>query len=160
MSEVFEGYTAGEVSFVIELLAAMCPAEEIQLKFNDFTEGQKKISKKNIQLITLRFGKKISEMNSRYLKNVKGNPLSHQRVRLDILERIVKQCLIERPSHSIRSGDDFEVVKKADYANAINALKLVMADLAKREELDNVKKKEAGTDIQDWEIDDGIENVG
>lgn len=66
------------------------------------------------------------------------------------------------PSHTLKkSNEDYEIVYKIDRTNALNALKLAMQDLAKREELDNVKAKKAsdegGEEVgKEWDIQDGI----
>lgn len=161
MSESFEGMEPGEISYVIELLAAMCSEDEIKKKFFEFTFPGKAITGKQIQRISLRFAKQIRERNEAYLRNIKGNPLAHMRVRLDILNRIVEDSLKERPSHSVKtSTDEYEIVTKRDNPTAINAIKLAIFDLTKREELDMKQKElEEGKEDEDdgeIDIDDGL----
>lgn len=159
----FEGYDASEIAYVIELLAAMCTVDEIKKKFFEFTYPGKTLSAKTIQKIILRFGKQIRERNEAYLRNISGNPLAHQRVRLDILQRIVDDSMKQRPSHSVKIADDqYEVVTKADNPTAINAIKLAMTDLNKREELDLAKQKlkldedDEDFEIGEFEVDNGV----
>lgn len=150
MSEAFEGLEPGEISYIIELLAAMCSEEDIKKKFFEFTYPGKALSGKTLQKVSFRFAKQIRERNDTYLRNIKGNPLAHQRVRLDILQRIVEDSMKQRASHSVKiTNEDYEVVTKADNPTAINAIKLAMLDLVKREELDMQKLK------LDQEEDDG-----
>jgi hypothetical protein len=141
-----------EVGYVIELLAAMSTPDEIKEKFINFTEPAKAISFKTIQKIAMKYSKDIAERNKTYLEYVEGNPLAHRRVRMDILERIVKEAMTLRPSHSVRLGDDFEMVMKADFPSALNALKLAAAEMLKLDEL-RALEKEAGkvTNIDDEE---------
>lgn len=96
-----------------------------------------------------------------YLTNLEGNPLFHVKVRLDIAYKVLRDALKQRPSHTIKRGeDDFEVVMKADNVTALNALKIAMQDLAKQEELDmarNKKTSDSGIEQVDteWEVDTG-----
>lgn len=163
MTTDFDGLEAQEVAYIIELIAAMSTTEEIKKKFFEFTYPGKAISAKQIQKISLRFAKQIRERNEAYLRNIAGNPLAHQRVRLDILHRIIDDSLKQRPSHSVKVGDDhYEVVTKADNPTAINAIKLAMTDLNKREELDLAKEKLRLNQQDDEqytgeiEVDDGV----
>lgn len=155
--EGFDNYEVGEIAYVIELLAAMCTPEEIKDKFFSFTEPGKVISHKTIQKIAMRYSKQISERNAIYLKNLNGNPLSHRRVRLDVLQRIIKECLTSRPSHSIRVGDDYEMVMKADHGNAISALKLVLQEMDKQEEVRALEKQVGLGEEDEEDEDDGYE---
>lgn len=161
MSDAFDGYETTEITYVIELLAAMASETEIKKKFFEFTYPGKVISGKTIQKISLRFAKQIRERNEAYLRNIKGNPLAHPRIRLDILYRIVEDSLIQRPSHSVKvSNEEYEVVTKADNPTAINAIKLATMDLVKREELDMARerldKEKPDDDSGEIEIDDGL----
>lgn len=156
--EAFDGFEAAEIAYIIELLAAMSSTKEIQNKVREFTTPPKALGIKTLQKIQLRFAKQIRERNEAYLRNVEGNPLAHQRVRLDILQRIIDDCLIQRPSHAVKTGEDnFEVVTKADNNNAINAVKLAMTDINKSQELALEKKKqeEFEQSTPDFEVDVG-----
>lgn len=163
MDGEFDGYDNSEIAYVIELLAAMCTVQEVKKKFFEFTYPGKDISAKTIQKISLRFAKKIRERNEAYLRNIQGNPLAHQRVRLDILHRIIEDSMKQRPSHSVKIADDqYEVVTKADNPTAINAIKLAMTDLNEREKLDMTREKlkleqESEEDFEDFGgVNDGI----
>lgn len=158
----FGDYSSGEVAYIIELLSAMQTPEEIQEAFYRFTEGRRGVRGEVIQMIQIRFSDRIKRQSEVYLNNIEGNPLAHLRVRLDIAYKIMKDSLRLRPSHTIKRGeDDYEVVMKSDNVTALNALKLAMQDLTKREELDNVKLKKAQVENlnelqSEWEIDDGL----
>lgn len=158
-------YTPGEVTYVIELLAAMTPTDEIQELFFKFTNEQKRIPGPAIQQIQLRYSDRIRRQNEIYLANVNGNPLAHVKVRLDIAYKILRDSLRQRPSHTIKRGeDDFEVVMKADNVTALNALKLAMQDLAKQEELEIARNKKVSTEgieevDTEWEVNDGLGSV-
>lgn len=77
----FGEYTPGEVTFIIESLAAMQTSEEVQEGFRNFTNGQKVLPGQVIQLIQLKFADKIRRQTEIYLNNIQGNPLAHLRVR-------------------------------------------------------------------------------
>ena len=133
----FDGYEPGEISYVIELLGAMATIAEIQQKFKEFTEGQKTISPKTIQSISIRFAKRIEDSNKKYLKNIDGNPLAHLRIRLDILDKIVKDCVQYKFMKSFRTDSGFATELVPDYPTALNALKQAMTEMHKKEENDN-----------------------
>lgn len=82
-------YTAGEIAYIVELLAAMISYEEVKELFIKFSEG-KKVTSSTLQQIQLRFSDKISTQNEIYLKNIEGNPLSHLKIRLDIAYKILR----------------------------------------------------------------------
>ncbi len=97
-----------------------------------------------------------------YLSNVSGNPLAHQRVRLDIAYKILRDALKPEPSHTLKkSNDEYEIVYKVDRTNALNALKLAMQDLNDKEKIDIVKGKKEENDQPDksaseWQVEDGL----
>lgn len=82
-------YTAGEISYVLELLAAMCSTEEIKELFLKFSEG-KRITNSTIQQLQMRFADKIAIQHALYINNIEGNPLSHLKIRLDIAYKILR----------------------------------------------------------------------
>ena len=155
-------FSPGEITYVIELLSAMCPVDEIQDMFLKFTNGVKPIPGQVIQQIQLKYADKIRRQNEMYISNVDGNPLAHLRVRLDIAYKILRDALKPEPSHTLKkSNDEYEIVYKIDRTNALNALKLVMTDLNNREKLDNDKAKKAeGEGIEEiskeWNVEDGL----
>lgn len=139
------------------------PTDEIQELFFKFTNEKKALPGAVIQQIQLRYAEKIKKQNEAYLKNIDGNPLAHLRIRLDIAYKIVRDSLKERPSHTVRlSEDELEVVFKADNPTAINAIKMAIQDLNKREELDIEKNKAITpyTTNSTWTFNDGISDVG
>ena len=155
---MFEELESSEVAYAIELMAAMAPESEIIERFKGFCG--KEITRKTLNKLSLRFAKQIREQNEAYLKNISGCPLSHARIRLDILNRIVEDSRKQRASHSVKiTNDDYEVVTKADNPTAINALKQAFNEMMKREELDMEKSKLNDTPSE-FEIDDGMSNVG
>lgn len=81
MAESLDKFTPGEITFVIENLAAMCPIDEVQELFFKFTNEAKRISGSEVQQIQLRHGARIKRQNEIYLSNLEGNPLAHLKVR-------------------------------------------------------------------------------
>jgi hypothetical protein len=155
-------YTPGEVTLIIELLSALVPIDEIQERFALFTGDMKKVSGSAIQQIQLRYSDRIRKQNDMYLKNIDGNPLAHMKIRLDIYYRILRDSLKQRPSHSVKHGEDsYELVLKADNPTALNALKLAMQDMAKQRELDLLENKKVSKEgieevETEWDVNDGL----
>lgn len=152
-------YSTGEIAYVIELLAAMRPVDEVQELFLKFTNNIKGLPGAVVQQIQLKYSDRIKRQNDMYLSNINGNPLAHLRVRLDIAYKILRDSLVDRPSHTLKVGEgDFQVVNKKDNPTALNALKLAMQDMAKHEEEEREKAKEdPRTESEDnWNIQDGI----
>lgn len=153
----------GEITYIIELLAGFKDYEEVCALFFEFTEGEKRLPKKAIQQIQLKFSDKIKRQNELYLTYIEGNPLAHLKVRLDIAYKILKDSLKLKPAFTIKVGDgEYETVMKADNVTALRALQLAMNDLNKREELDIEQKKNAPLDQTNssWDVNDGLSSVG
>lgn len=156
-------FSPAEVTYVIELLATMESLESIQDLFYKFTNETKKLPGTVVQQIQLKYRERIQRQSELYLTNLKGNPLFHLRIRLDIANKVLKDAMKPRPSHTVKLGEDnYEVVYKADNATALNALKLVIQDLAEREKQDRAKEQETPKTAEDndpsknWEIEDGF----
>lgn len=158
---------AGELTFVIELLAALCTEEQVCDRFEQFTNGTKTINARTIQKVQLRYKKLIERQTKAYLTNIKGNPLAHERVLLDILHKVIMESMKERPSHSVKVGDnEFEVVEKPDFSSVLAAIKIAKTivhdkrSLDQKDQKDNTnstrEKLEEIIETEGWEVDAGI----
>lgn len=155
--EPIDALEPGEVSFIIELLAAMAPMSEIKNRL--FELSGKIISEKTVRKVQIRYANVVQEQMKAYLNNIEGSPLAHPRIRLDLLYRIVQDCLTQRPDKSIRvDPENFEVVSKADNSTAVQAIKLAAQDMAALENI-KIQKKDKGIDDDDsesYEVDTGM----
>ena len=133
----FEGLSSGECSYIVELLSAMESIENIKTKFREFSGRE--ITPALVYKIALRFSKQIREKTKTYLDNVGGEPLAHSRIRLRILNKVIEDASIQRPSHTVKelktdpnTGEVTEnviLVKKADNASVIAALGLAQKEI-------------------------------
>jgi hypothetical protein len=162
-SDKYGDYTPGEIVFIIELLSAMRPIDEIQERFHKFTLNQKRIHGSKIIEIERDHSSRIKRQREMYLKNVKGNPLAHPKVVLDILYDIVLESRKPRPVNSVKVGDnEFQIVEKTDNETAIRAIKTAVDYMSDLEKLSMAKSKLPKDDkdieeaLSSWQIEDGL----
>jgi hypothetical protein len=64
-----------------------------------------------------------------------SNPLAHEKIRLDIIYKILNEALKERPSHVVSINGEAQLVEKQDLGSALKAVEMA------RKEMDEYTKK-------------------
>lgn len=95
-----------EVVYVIKLSAMLCPVEDIQQKFKEFSANTKTIRGSVVLDIQADHAKRIQREAEIYLKNVEGSPWSHPRLVLDMYYEVYRDTRIHRPKQTIKLGPD------------------------------------------------------
>lgn len=154
-------FTRGEIIVIIQLLAAMLSKEEIITKFYTYFNKQKKISASTIIEIQADFDMYITSKSEEYLENIKKCPFAHNRILLDSVYDIYKECRKPSPSHTIKTGDNtYETIEKQDLKTALSAVKVAIDYQLNLEKLKLMKDKNKpmipDTLSSEWVIDDGL----
>ena len=153
--------TSGEITFIIELLAAMKTSEEIQEAFMKFTNGEKKLSGSTIQQIQLKYADRIKSKNKAYLNNIEGCPLAHAKVRLEIAQEVIRDSMVKRSSRTMKitndEGEDIIVPEdpKMDGPTILNALKYALAEMTQVEEAKSQRPPGEVNEDESWQLDNG-----
>lgn len=88
----FGQFSIAEVTFIIEMLAALLPLNDLQEAFFKFTNSKRALPGPVIQQIQLKYADKIKRQNELYLSNVQGNPLAHLRIRIRYCVQDFTRC--------------------------------------------------------------------
>lgn len=157
-------FTRGEIIFVIQRSSALQSIEEIKEDFAKFTSFKKAINGDQILNIQADFSSTIAKKTETYLKNIKGNPMSHPRIIFDMCLEIYKESRKKVPSHTIKVSDQgpgmYEKVEKEDLKTALAAVKLAKDFVMELEKLSLEKEKSpkisTPESISNWVVDDGF----
>lgn len=161
----YGNYTHGEIVYIIKLSAALRPVEEIIDRFYTFTGRDKRVTGDIVLEIQADFTNRITRESEIYLKNIEGNPLAHDRIVLDILWDIVRECRKPMPSHTIKIADNqYDIVEKCDNDTAIKAIKLAIDHLNTKKKMSIEEERRKPPVVETvkedepmgWEISDGI----
>lgn len=138
-------------AFVFMKLALKCPYNEIKQEFEQFFET--KLDGRVIINLQAKFKDEIKSISEQELNNLDGVPISHSRVRLEIIYKGLLYAMKERTVGNYKEGklghEEWIVEKDINHTAIKNYLQLAQNEefLSKKLLLEYMKAKELGVAV-------------